>query len=172
MLTVARNILIALACLYASNAASGQDSASAASRVLDFPSKFFKKVNGETTGLDKQLEKQTLKYVQRLQKKEERLKKKLLKQDSARAAALFAGDPQRQYDYFMQKLKSDSAKVFNSMGPEYLPYADSLQGALGFLGKNPQLLNSSKVFPADVQRSLEQLQQLQAKLQDADQLKQ
>jgi hypothetical protein len=96
----------------------------------------------------------------------------LLKQDSARYAPLFANDPARQYAALTEGLKSDSSKAFHSMGPEYLPYADSLQAALSFLSKNPQLLNSSKILPTDIQNSLGQFQQLQSKLQNADQIKQ
>ncbi|HSZ31945.1 MAG TPA: hypothetical protein VK772_01470 [Puia sp.] len=159
-------------CLSTYTICFSQDSSSLADKVFNFPGKFFKKVNEQTNDLDKQLEKQTAKYILRLQKKEERLRKKLYKQDSSKASSLFANNPEQQYQVLLQKLRNDSATVFHSMGPEYLPYADSLQGMLGFLNKNPQLLNSSKVFPADIQNSLTQLQQLQAKMQDADQIKQ
>src|ERR1700759_1518466 len=99
-----------------------QDNSSLSDKVFNFPDKFFKKVNTETADLDKQLEKQTAKYIQRLQKKEERLRKKLYKEDSTKAAALFASNPDQQYAALLQKLKTDSAAVFHSMGPEYLPY--------------------------------------------------
>jgi hypothetical protein len=172
VLKLLRHIAIGCAFLYLNATCFAQDSTSFPDKVLNFPSKFFKKVNNQTADLDKQLEKQTIKYIQRLQKKEERLKRKLFKQDSAKAAYLYANDPEKQYEYLMQKLKTDSATVFHTMGPQYLPYVDSLQGALSFLNKNPQLLNSSNIASSDVQRSLIQLQQLQAKLQDADQIKQ
>jgi hypothetical protein len=148
------------------------DNNSVVDKVFNFPDKLFKKIDQKTKSLDQQLQKQTEKYIARLQKKEERLKKKLYKQDSTKAAALFASDPQQQYASLLQKLHSDSAKIFQSMGSEYLPYADSLQGMLKFINQNPQLLNSSKILPANIQNSLSQLQMLQAKMQDADQIKQ
>jgi hypothetical protein len=151
---------------------SAQEDQSFISKVTSFPSRLFKKVDDKTKDLDRQLDRQTEKYLNSLAKKEEKLKKKLYKQDSAKAAALFANDPQAQYTSLIQKLKTDSSKIFHSMGPEYLPYADSLQGALAFLSKNPNALGTSKILPASIQNSLGQFQQLQSKLQSADQIKQ
>ena len=71
---------------------------------------------------------------------------------------------------FAQKLENDSAVAVHSMGPEYLPFADSLQSTLAFLNKNPQLLSSTN--GADqANAALAQLQRLESKLQDADQIK-
>jgi hypothetical protein len=58
------------------------------------------------------------------------------------------------------------------MGPEYLARADSLQVALAFLNKNPNLVNANPALQAKMQASLASLQQLQAKLQAADAVKQ
>ena len=44
--------------------------------------------------------------------------------------------------------------VFHSMGPEYLPFADSLHGIFGFLNKNPQLLNASPALQEQGVRGL------------------
>jgi hypothetical protein len=143
-----------------------------ADKVFNFPSRFFDKMQGRTADLDKQLTRQTEKYLQRLARKEDKLRKKLYKLDSAKAAGLYSQDPRQQYAKLSQRLSKDSAKVFSSMGPEYLPYADSLQGTLAFLNKNPNLLNANPALQAKMQASLGQVQQLQAKLQDADAIKQ
>jgi hypothetical protein len=58
------------------------------------------------------------------------------------------------------------------MGPEYLPHVDSLQGALGFLTKNPSVLNANPAMQAKMQASLASVRQLQAKLAAADVIKQ
>ncbi len=167
-----KRFIFVFVCITLSSTCFSQDSVSLADRVTNFPTSFFKKINNQTADLNKQLEKQTENYLLRLQKNEARLKKKLYKQDSAKAALLYANNPDQQYSVLLQKLKTDSATAVHSMGSEYLPYADSLQGVLKFLNKNPQLLNSSKIFPADIQSSLTQLQQLQVKMQDADQINQ
>ena len=105
-------------------------------------------------------------------RKEAKLKAQLYKTDSVKAAALFPNDPQQQYAAFIQKFKQDSSRVFTSMGPEYLPHVDSLQGMLRFLSANPSALNANPTQLAALQSSLAQFQQLQAKLQEADAIKQ
>ncbi len=91
--------------------------------------------------------------------------------DSTKAAKLYPNDPAQQYAALAQKVRQDSAKTFSSMGPEYLPHVDSLQGMLGFLNKNPSLLNANPALQAKMQASLGQFGQLQAKLQQADVIK-
>jgi hypothetical protein len=141
-------------------------------KITGFPNRLFSKIQSKAAGLDKQLNKQTQKFLARLSRKEEKLKKKLYKEDSADAAKLFAVNPEQQYSSLLQKLKTDSATIMHSMGAQYLPYVDSMQVSLSFLNKNPQLLSSAGALPANFSSSLAQLQQLEAKMQDADQIKQ
>jgi hypothetical protein len=148
------------------------DSTDFVRRIANFPSKLFNRVNRTTAELDNQLNRQIAKYLQKLVRQEERLNKKLLQSDSNAAKQLFASDVADQYRVLAQKLRSDSGRIVSSMGPEYLPYADSLQSSLAFLNANSALVSSSKLQPADVQRSLYRVRQLQAKMQDADQIKQ
>ena len=148
-----------------------QDSVSLGGKIINFPVAFFKKINKVNQSLDQQLEKQTEKYLRRLEKKEARLKKKLYKLDSNATKNLFLLNTDKQYAQYLQKIKSDSLTDPTRTAANYSPYADSLQGSLNFLSKNPALLSSSNALPADVQNSLTQLRQLQARMQDADQLK-
>ena len=141
---------------------------SVADKVTNFPFTVLSRINGETTSLNQQLARQTQKYLQSMARKEARLRAQLYKADSAKAAALYPDDPQKQYAAFIQKFKQDSSRVFTSMGPEYLPYADSLHGMLAFMSKNPALLNGSVAQQGAIQSSLANFQQLQAKLQQAD----
>jgi hypothetical protein len=141
-------------------------------KIAGFPNRLFSKIQSKTARLDQQLSKQTAKFLSRLSRKEAKLKKQLYKQDSAAAAKLFAANPEQQYAALLQKLKTDSAQVMHSMGAEYLPYVDSIQVSLSFLNKYPQLLSSAGPLPAGFSSSLSQLQQLEAKMQDADQIKQ
>jgi len=150
----------------------GQSVDSTADKIANFPTRLLNKLSGRDVDLQQQLIRQSQKYVLRMERKEQKLKTRLYRLDSAKAAALYAQNPQEQYASLLQKLRQDSAKIIHSMGPEYLPYADSLQGMLGFLSKNPQLLNANPALQGQVQNSLAQLQLLQAKLQDADAIKQ
>ena len=140
--------------------------------VTNFPSKLISRISGQTTSLNQQLTRQTEKYLHKMARKEAKLKTQLYKTDSAKAAALYPNDPQQQYAALLAKFKQDSLRVFSSMGPEYLPHVDSLNGMLGFLSKNPSLLKEGIPEQAQVQAALAQFQQLQAKLQQADAIKQ
>ena len=163
-------IFIAVCCIAVR--ARSQDNPDAVDKIAGFPSSFFKKADNKTTALDNALTKQTEKYLQRLAKKEARLKRKLYKVDSATTKKLFAGDPAQQYQALMQKLRSDSIPGTASFTGQYMPYLDSLKGSLSFLNKNPQLSGASKILPGDIQSSLSHVQQLQAKMESADEIKQ
>jgi hypothetical protein len=163
-------IFIAVCCIAVK--ARSQDNPDAADKIAGFPAEFLKKADNKTTSLDDALTKQTEKYLQRLAKKEARLKRKLYKVDSATTKSLFANDPTQQYQALIQKLKSDSIPGTASFTGQYMPYLDSLKGSLSFLNKNPQLTGASKILPADLQNSLGHLQQLQAKMESADEIKQ
>jgi len=152
------------------NNISLNDSTSVVNSLPNLPNKFFNKINNKTSSLNKQLNKQTEKYIRKLTKLEARLKKELYKSDSLKATVLFSSNPEQQYLAFAQKLKKDSAGTIHSMGTEYLPFADSLGGTLAFLNKNPQLLSTSN-GEDQAKNALNHLQQLETKLQDADQLK-
>lgn len=162
-------IIIFAVCLV--QAARAQDSLSKVDKILNFPSSFFAKVNNKTAKLEASLTKQTEKYLQKLAKKESRLKRKLSKIDSAAAKNCFAADPEQQYNALIQKLKSESGSKVGALSGAYMPYIDSLKGSLSFLNDNPDLLKNSKILPADIQNSLSRLQQLQGKMQRADEIK-
>src|SRR5580700_7102776 len=163
--------LAAVLCL-AGTATHAQTADSAIDKLTNFPSKLFNRINGQATTLNQQLTRQTEKYLQRMARKEAKLRAQLYKTDSAKAAALYPNDPQQQYAALIQKFRQDSSRIFTSMGPEYLPYVDSMKGMLGFLSKYPTTLNANPTQEAAIQSSLAQYQQLQAKLQAADAIKQ
>ena len=140
-------------------------------KVSNFPNKMFRKAQDNADRMQKQLEKQITKYLNDLSKKEARLKKKLYAQDPTKAAELYSQDPTLQYSNLIKKLKSDSSSVDNKMGPQYLPYADSLHGALLFFSQNPQLL-SNPALGDQASDALKAVGALESKLLIADQIKQ
>jgi hypothetical protein len=151
---------------------------SAASKLANFPTKLFGRIQSKTASLDQQLTKQTEKYLQRMAKKEEKLRKKLSAVDSNAAKNLFAGSAER-YAALEQRLKNDTGSRATGLSGEYRPFTDSLKGTLAFLQNNQQLLGTAgaagkSVNPAtltQLQGASSQLQSLQAKLQDAGQIK-
>jgi hypothetical protein len=143
-----------------------QEQGGTTDKLINFPTKLFSKIQGKTASLDQQLTRQTQNYLQKMAKREARLKKKLYKVDSAAAKRLFANSAQ-EYAALGQKIASDTGghKAIPLAG-EYQPYADSLKGSLSFLQQNPQLAGTAQ--SQALQSSITQLQQLQAKMQDAD----
>jgi len=159
--------------IFSGFASRGQKVDSLTDKVLNFPSRLFSGIQKKTASLDQQLTRQTEKYLQRLGRQEARLKKKIAKIDSAAAQRMFAADPRQRYALLAAKLKGDTAGLRNNkFSGAYLPYVDSLQGSLSFLEKNPQLVDPSRVSPAALQNSLGQVRQLEAKLNDADGIRQ
>ncbi|MHA4810999.1 hypothetical protein ACX0G9_23020, partial [Flavitalea flava] len=168
---------------------------SSSGKILNFPSLLFNRVKHKTVDLNQQLTKQTEKYLARLAKREARIQKKLIKVDSTAAKNLFA-DAGHRYAALAQKLRQDTGSNSMSVSGEYQPYTDSLKGTLSFLQQNLQLLGASDTMAGSrfgiqgdsganidskvlsrlkqeqLQSAVSELQALQAKLQDADQVKQ
>jgi hypothetical protein len=165
-------LCLAAALCLALTVTHAQTSDSTLDKISNFPSKLLGRISGQSASLNQQLTRQTEKYLQKMARKEAKLKVELYKTDSAKAAALYPNDPQQQYAALIAKFKQDSSRLFSSMGPEYLPHVDSLNGMLGFLSKNPSLLKGGIPEQAQAQAALAQVQQLQAKLQQADVIKQ
>ncbi|MHA4811757.1 hypothetical protein ACX0G9_26910 [Flavitalea flava] len=148
---------------------SGEEPASG--KLTGFPFRLLDRIHHKTAGLNDQLTWQTEKYLARLAKREARMQKKLYKIDSTAAKNLFSNS-QLEYADLARKLRQDTGSRSMSNGGEYQPYTDSLKGSLAFLQKNPQLLVSKGTALVQLQNSVGELQALQAKLQDADQIKQ
>jgi hypothetical protein len=127
--------------------------------TIDFPSKFFSRIQSKTASLDVQLTRQTEKYLQKVAKREARLQKKLFKVDSSAAKTLFAGSA-NQYTALSQKMATESGSSGLHFSGEYQAYTDSLQGILKFLSDKPGAAST-----------LAQLKTLQAKMQNAEQIK-
>jgi cell shape-determining protein MreC len=185
--------LAAVLCL-AMTASFAQSGDSVVNKVTSFPMRLFGHIQSKTASLNQQLSQQTQKYLQKLQQQEQRLQKKLYSIDSNAAKKLFSGSGQ-QYAALMQKLQTDTGSNHQKVTGTYQPHMDSLQTALAFLQKNQSALNQpagmvnsltsgsaaslttkvggnlSPEAQAKLQASIGQLQALQAKMQDAAQIK-
>jgi len=157
-------VMLCLAC----EVVCAQSLDSTADKAVRLPSKWLGHVIDKTSSLDHQVTKQTSSYLTKLMKKEQRMKQRLARIDSAGAKQLFAGSEQ-QYAALLKKIQVDTGSKRISVSGEYQPYLDSLQGTLGFLKQNPRL--GQGLGAAEIQRALSQLQQLQAKIKDADQVR-
>ncbi len=140
---------LALLCL-AGTASYAQSVDSVSEKVLNFPSRLLAKLQTRTASLNQQLTQQTTKYLQKMQRQEERIRRKLAGADSNAAKQLFTGSAQ-QYASLEQKIRTDTGSRSQALSGTYMPYLDSLQVTMKFLNAPGQV------------------QTLQAKMQDASQ---
>lgn len=156
--------------------ALGQDNqaVSNADKIAGFPVGIFSKISKQSASLEDRLTTQTERYLEKMAKREARIRCKLFKVDSAAAIRLF-GNSEGKYAAMLHKLKCDTGSHNMPVNGEFQPYNDSLKVSLSFLQQQPQWLNNNgpqEAYQKDLQSSISQLQALQAKMQDADQIKQ
>ena len=110
---------------------------------------------------------QTQKYLQKMARQEDKLRKKLFKQDSAAALRVFGNNP-LDYNALLTKLQSAGSKaggVATTAGGVYMPYMDSIKTSLKFLQQNQGILANGAQWQGSVNSSLTQVNQLQNKMQ-------
>jgi hypothetical protein len=138
-------------------------------KIINFPTSFLNKVQNKYASLEDRLTKQTEKYLMRLAKREKRLKKKLAKVDSAAAEQAF-GNIDAQYDNMLTAVRTDSLPLKKGSGA-YIPMMDSVKTSLAFLDKNNNLLDQGKEVTDKLKGSVSQVNQLQSRLQQGEQVK-
>jgi hypothetical protein len=100
---------------------------------LDFPEKLISRIDKKAAAAEQKLAVQNEKYLRRLLRREEKIRNKILSVDSS-LAYLF----NKQSETFQKArtLVSSQSPGILQQGGEYLPYVDSIKGALGFLSSN------------------------------------
>jgi len=165
--------LSALLC-FAVTATHAQTVDTLTGKLANFPTKYFGKLETQSAGLNRDITSQSQQYLARMAQLEQQLQQKMRPIDSNAAKALF-GASQGQYAALAARLRSDTAVRSVRLSGQYFPFADTLQGAMSFLKQNSQLLskagNLSPQLQSRLQAASSQFQLLQAKLQDADQIK-
>ena len=164
--------LAAVLCIAVAN--SYAQSADTLSGKVTIPAKTLSRIQSQSSNLSQQISRQSLKYLNRMAGREQELQRRLAAKDSNATRALF-GTSQAQYGALAARLKNDTIGRPVPLSGQYFPYADTLQGAMGFLKQNPQLLtkagNISSQMESRLQGASGQFQLLQAKMQDADIIK-
>jgi len=136
--------------------------------MIRLPGRLLRRIQDKTAAIDRQLTRQTGRYLERMARREARLQKKLSGIDPGGAMTLFAGSADR-WNALSRKLAVDSGSGGHlSLSGEYQAYADSLQGMLKFLKEPPPGLN---VNAPQLQSTLRQLQSMQSKIRDADEIR-
>lgn len=177
MLMRTRFVLPSLAvclCLSLAFKTNAQSDQTTFDKITNFPSGFIDKAKKKASSIESDLERQTEKYLQRLQKKEAKLKRRLSKIDSAAATQIF--NSESQYAQLIKKMQQGSSQPTFVAGKtvrrgEYLPGLDSLSGSLSFLSQNSQLLPGNKDLQDKLGPSLSEIKDLQSKLAEAEDIK-
>ncbi len=121
-------------------------------------------INDKYTKLTAAIDEQTLKLVDRMQRREEKLQAKMQGIDSSKAQQVFAGT-QAKYQQLQTQLQSPVSNAQNQLR-QYLPGIDSLQTSLQFLSNTNLPIPADKL--AQIQNITTQVQQLQGRLQQAN----
>jgi hypothetical protein len=145
-------------CLLICMAAKAQDS-SRLDKTISFPARFFATLDKKTSSIEQKLNKQTGGYLNKLQRHEHKLRRKLYKRDSALAKQLFNGMDEK---YAQLKNTTGTVSKYQNV---YSGHLDSLSTALHFL-KDQNLEDNPSL-----QKTLSRYKELQQKLNASDQIK-
>lgn len=166
-----RIILLIFFCITASVGFT-QDSSSHnfIDKIISFPDKVFGRIDKESNRLEQKLNHQTEKYLTKLEHREEKLKRKLWREDSTKAKEVF-GDVKGRYAKLRQALKDKESKASGYSSQIYNGKLDSLQTAMRFLQGNPLLKEGSKLSE-QVTGNLSSVTNLQNSFNSADYIRQ
>lgn len=157
-MTTALGIIMSL-CIYAQNILS-DDSISLPSISSE---RYIESVNSSVSNLQQKLDKKSEKVLQQFQKQEARIKRKLGKIDSVKAASIFA-DAEQQYQQLEQNIR------INERIP-YISSLDTLGSSLGFLQQNQEWLSQAKGTPQKLQEAISKVKALGHGFQKAEEIK-
>ena len=133
--------------------------------LVAVPGKLISKINSKAATTSKRIDRQTEKYLRRLEKQELKLQRKLAKLDSSKAAQLFAGTKEK-YQALREKLKQKSTGAAKGV---YVPSLDSMGISLSFLTQNSNLLKGKS---DEISRVTETFKAMQGKLSNTDDIRQ
>jgi hypothetical protein len=140
--------------------AKTQDSTGLYEKTYSFPDKFFGAITRRSDKFQSNVEKSTAKYLNKLARREERMKRQLMRKDSVAAKEIF-GDISQSY----QNLREGKPAGVVSGG--YNGRVDSMKTALRFLQEN-KLLSQSPSMQANYQSLMKEYADVQGKLDQSN----
>lgn len=143
--------------------ALAQDSTSLYNKLYNFPDRVFNGIQSKMKKTESLLNKQTGKYLQKLERREKKLRNKLQKTDSLKAKELF-GDIDTRYATLREKLKGTSTSYSNI----YNGHADSINTVLQFMQQHKDI---TKGVQDKLQAASGAYKQLQSQLAQTEQIK-
>jgi hypothetical protein len=127
-------------------------------------SKYLAASSQKANDIQKGLDRKTAKALERMQKLELQMQKKLSRIDSAKAVAIF-GKVKEKYQGLDQKIRS--AGSFN----QYIPSLDTLATSLKFLDQNKALLSNIKEYKEKLNTTLSKVKGLQDQFQKTEEIR-
>lgn len=128
------------------------------------PAKYLDNISDKASTLEHQMDKHSAKALSKMQKQEERIRRKLFKIDSVKASQLFNGS-QQQYERLTQEIeKKGSANYYTSA-------IDTLTTSLKFLKQNPELLANIKQAKEKLGSTMQKVKGMDAQFQKAEAIK-
>lgn len=124
------------------------------------------KIEAHAAFINRQIDRKTEKYLKKIKRQEERLRKKLAKVNSSVAKELFEGTEEK-YRSFSNKIAGGMQQP-GRLITEYIPGIDSALSSLKFLKENQALLQ--KNIPG-INQAIKGYESLQEKLKNSDDLK-
>ena len=157
-------LLISIFTIAISNAALSQQRISD-SNTSQIQSKYFETVSKKANDIKQKLDKKSQKVIERFQKQEAKLRKKLSAIDSLAANNVFA-NTEEKYKQLEEKLNGT-----NSLS-QYIPNLDTTISSLKFLEQNPLLLANIKYGKEKLSDAFSKVKELESQLQKAEDIKQ
>jgi len=128
------------------------------------PAKYLDNISDKASALENQMDKNSAKALAKMQKQEERIRRKLFKIDSAKASGLFSGS-QQQYARLTGKLENGGSLS------HYSSSIDTLTTSLKFLKQNPELLANIKQAKEKLGTTMQKVKDMDAQFQKAEAIK-
>ncbi len=125
-------------------------------------------LNNNVEATNTKIDKQTIKYLYKIEKQEKKLQRKIAKLDSIAAAQLFA-QSKENYEALENKLTNKATALKANKITQYIPGLDSMVTGLQFI-KDNNLATTIKNGTTTVEKSLQAYQQLQSKLEVTKQI--
>lgn len=147
-----------LFCLFCIQTAYGQDS------ISRLPDTYLSQLSTRMNRLEDRLDKKSEKALHALRKEEEKLRRRLTRLDSNKAAQVFSS-AREKYKALEQKLQ-DPGKFSG-----YIPLLDSLKTSLHFLERYPDLLKGINNNNKQLSGAMSRISQLETELQKAEAIK-
>jgi len=145
-------------------AAQGQEMADSVP-AQKINAKYFEAVSKKAGTLEQQLDRRSEKALAKLQKHEEKIRKKLARLDSTAAKNLFAG-AQTKYKELGERLKGPHTLT------QYIPRLDTLVTSFRFLQQNQEWLSQANDAKEKFNNAYSKVRELESQLQKAEDIKQ